>query len=477
MQRNTTELLQRTCEIANEYLDTVGKRPVAAPVDFPALLASMGGDLPVAGGDPQDVIEQLWKLADPALVATVGPRYFGFVVGGSLPVAMAADWLTTTWDQNAFSYVHSPAATAAELIAAGWLIDLFGLAKESSVGFVTGGTMANFTGLAAARHALFRRLGWDVEAQGLIGAPEITVVTNEESHVSIFASLQMLGLGRDRVVKVPADQQGRMQPEGLKRLLADIHTPVLVCAQAGNVNTGAFDPLTEIAACLQDQRAWLHVDGAFGLWAAASPTHKALTRGLELADSVSVDCHKWLNVPYDSGVVIIRDALAHRGAMTLNASYYVAAPGAERDNGNWVPEASRRARGFTVYAALRSLGRKGIAELVERCCRLAQQMADLLRRGPGVEILNDVVLNQVLVRFTPPEGDDADAFTAAVIKRVQEDGTCWLGGTTWHGRGAMRVSVSNWSTTKGDIEMSAAAILRCAEAAALSPGSLISGLP
>jgi glutamate/tyrosine decarboxylase-like PLP-dependent enzyme len=354
------------------------------------------------------------------------------------------------------------------LIAGGWLIDLFGLPKESSVGFVTGGTMANFTALAAARHALFRKLGWDVEEQGLIGAPEITVVTNDESHVSIFASLQMLGLGRGRVVRVPADEQGRMRPEELKRLLGNIHTPVVVCAQAGNVNTGAFDPIPEIHATLQNYPAWLHVDGAFGLWAAASPHYQALARGLELADSVSVDCHKWLNVPYDSGVIFVRDAAAHQAAMTLNAPYYVTAPGAERDNSNWVPEASRRARGFTVYAALRSLGRKGIVELVDRCCRLAQQMAELLAQGPGVQILNDVVLNQVLVRFTPPDGGDSDALTAAVIKRVQEDGTCWLGGTTWHGLRAMRVAVSNWSTTEKDIEMSAAAILRCAQAAAES---------
>jgi glutamate/tyrosine decarboxylase-like PLP-dependent enzyme len=466
MAKNVSDLLKRTCEIATEFLDGVGDRPVAHRVDFAALLANMGGDLPLEGEDVDRVIEQLWKTAEPGLVATVGPRYFGFVVGGSLPAALAADWLTSTWDQNGGLYVLSPAAAAAELVAGSWLIDLFGLAKDSSVGFVTGGTMANFTALAAARHALFHKLDWDVEEQGLLGAPEITVVANDESHVSIFASLQMLGLGRDRVVRVPADEQGRMRPVELQRLLAAIHTPVLVCAQAGNVNTGAFDPLPEIAACIQDYPAWLHVDGAFGLWAAASPRRQALAKGLELADSVSVDCHKWLNVPYDSGVVFVRDDAAHYAAMTLNAPYYVTAPGAERDNSNWVPEASRRARGFTIFAALRSLGKKGIAELVERGCRLAQQMGALLAQGTGVQILNDVVLNQVLVRFTPPGGGDADGFTAAVIKRVQEDGTCWLGGTTWHGMRAMRIAVSNWSTTGGDIEMSAAAILRCAKAAA-----------
>lgn len=466
MQREITDLLKRTCEIANQYLAGVGDRAVAGPVDLQELVVQLGGELPLAGEPSLDVIEQLWTVAKPGLVATVGPRYFGFVVGGSLPAAVGADWLTTAWDQNAGLYVLSPAAAAAELVAGGWLIDLFGLPRDVSFGFVTGGTMANFTALAAGRHALFRRLDWDVEERGLIGAPEITVVTSAESHVSIFASLQMLGLGRDRVVRVPADEQGRMRSEELRRLLGDIDTPVLVCAQAGNVNTGGFDPIAEIAACVHEHAGWLHVDGAFGVWAAASPKHQALANGLELADSVSVDCHKWLNVPYDSGVVFVHDAAAHHAAMTLNAPYYVTAPGSERDNSNWVPEASRRARGFTVYAALRFLGREGIAELIDRCCRLAQQMAALLAKGAGVEILNDVVLNQVLVRFTPPAGGDADEFTALVIKRVQEDGTCWLGGTIWHGRRAMRIAVSNWSTTERDIEISAAAILRCAEAAA-----------
>jgi glutamate/tyrosine decarboxylase-like PLP-dependent enzyme len=313
---------------------------------------------------------------------------------------------------------------------------------------------------------LLQKVGWDVEEQGLTGAPAVTIVTSDESHVSIFASLQMLGLGRGRVVRVPADDQGRMRAPQLTEILADIFTPVLVCAQAGNVNTGAFDRIPEIAACVRDRAGWLHVDGAFGMWAAASPNFQALVEGIELADSISVDCHKWLNVPYDSGLVFVRDVAAHHAAMTLNAPYYVTAPGVERDNSNWVPEASRRARGFAAYAALRSLGRKGVAELVERCCRLARLMAGRLAQGPRVQILNDIVLNQVLVRFSPPSGADADAFTAAVIKRVQEDGTCWLAGTTWHGMHAMRVSVSNWSTTEKDIEMSAAAILSCARAAA-----------
>ena len=458
-----SELLGRTSELANQFLDGLGDRPVSRTVDFDKLLAEMEENgFPFDGGDSIQIVEQLSELAARAIVATAGPRYFGFVVGGSLPVAMAADWLTAAWDQNAAFYAHSPLAAAAEQIAGNWLIELFGLSKGASVGFVTGGTMANFTALAAARHALFRELGWDVEQQGLFGAPSITVVTSDESHVSIFASLQMLGLGSGQVVRVPTDDQGRMRSDQLQSILAGIQTPVLVCAQAGNVNTGSFDPIPEIAACLRERSSWLHVDGAFGLWAAASPAHRSFARGIELADSVSVDCHKWLNVPYDSGLVIVRDAAAHQAAMTLNAAYYVTARRAERDNCNWVPEASRRARGFTVYAALRFLGRKGIAELVDRCCELAQRMANRLSKAPAVTILNDVVLNQVLVRFSDPSGNDDDEFTATVIRRVQEDGTCWLGGTTWHGMHAMRISISNWSTTEKDIDISAKAILSCA---------------
>jgi glutamate/tyrosine decarboxylase-like PLP-dependent enzyme len=458
-----SELLRRSNELANDFLDGVVDRPVARPVEFDRLLAEMRVDgLPLDGDDPKQVIEHLATLANHAVVATAGPRYFGFVVGGSLPVTVAADWLTSVWDQNAAFYAHSPLAAAAEQISAEWLIELFGLAKNTSVGFVSGGTMANFTALAAGRHALLGKLDWDVERQGLFGAPALTVVTSDESHVSIFASLQMLGLGGERVVKVPTDDQGRMRSDHLRSILAGIQTPVLVCAQAGNVNTGSFDPIPEIADCLRGHASWLHIDGAFGLWAAASPAHGSLAKGIELADSVSVDCHKWLNVPYDSGLVLVRDPAAHQAAMTLNASYYVTARRAERDNCNWVPEASRRARGFTVYAALRFLGRKGIADLIEGCCSRALQMASYLSQDEKVTILNEVVLNQVLVRFSDPSGNNDDEFTAKVIGRVQKDGTCWLGGTTWHGMHAMRISISNWSTTEKDIDLAAEAILRCA---------------
>jgi glutamate/tyrosine decarboxylase-like PLP-dependent enzyme len=316
------DLLNRTCEAAIAYLDGLRDRPVGRPVDYAALLRNMGGALPQEPEDAIRVVEQLSKAADPGVVATPGPRYFGFVTGGALPAAVAAEWLAATWDQNAFSYVLSPAAAAAEAVARQWLIELFGLSREMSLGFTTGATMANFTALAAARHALLRNVGWDVEEQGLPGAPVFTVVTSDESHVTIFAALQMLGLGRGRVTRVAADEQGRMRADALRSTLAGIAGPVLVCAQAGNVNTGAFDPLPDIAACVHDRSGWLHVDGAFGMWAAASPAHAALVRGAELADSIAVDCHKWLNVPYDSGLVFVRDQAAHQAAMTLNAPYY-----------------------------------------------------------------------------------------------------------------------------------------------------------
>jgi glutamate/tyrosine decarboxylase-like PLP-dependent enzyme len=458
---NYEELLTRTAALALEHLARLPERPVASPVAFAELLATMGGALPAQGEAALHVIEQLVKNAAPGIVASPGPRYFGFVVGGVLPASLAADWLTSTWDQNAFSFVQSPAAAAAEEIIRTWLLDLFGLPREMSMGLVTGGTMANFTALAAARHTLLKSVGWDVEANGLFDAPPLTVVTSDESHITIFAALQMLGLGRERVIRIPTDAQGRMRSNELKAALANIHAPVLVCAQAGNVNTGSFDPLPEIVPLVRQCGGWLHVDGAFGGWAAVSPNHRHLLAAVEEADSFSVDCHKWLNVPYDSGLVFVRDYAAHAAAMTLNAAYYVTSATDVRENHNWVPEASRRARGFAIYAALRTLGRNGIADLVERCCHLARRLAEQLARDPQVNILNDVVINQALVRFTPREGADADAFTAAVIRRVQGEGTCWAGGTTWQGQHAMRVSVSNWSTTERDIDRSATAILAC----------------
>jgi glutamate/tyrosine decarboxylase-like PLP-dependent enzyme len=455
------ELLRRACSLGIDFLNNLNARPVGHPVDYPALFEKMGGALPIEGKDSLQVIEQLVETAEPGLVATAGPRYFGFVIGGSQPISVAAEWLASVWDQNAFSYVLSPAAAVAEEVVRTWLVELFGLRRDMSLGFTTGGTMANFTALAAARHALLKSAGWDVEADGLFGAPPLTVITSEESHISIFAALQMLGLGRERVIRIPTDNQGRLRAEELRSILARVSSPVLVCAQAGNVNTGAFDPLAEIVPLVKEVDGWLHVDGAFGMWAAASSSYRRLVEHIELADSITVDCHKWLNVPYDSGLVFVHDRAAHHAAMTLSAAYYAPSPEVARDNHNWVPEASRRARGFAIYAVLRALGSQGIAEMVERCCRLARRMAERLAKDPAVEILNEVVLNQVLVRLKPQTGVDADALTAAVIRLVQEDGTCWVGGTSWKGLHAMRISVSNWSTEEADIDRSSDAIINC----------------
>jgi len=463
-------LFGRAARLAADYRAGLDERPVARPVDLDALRTTLGGPMPGPSTTPRETIERLAAAADPGLVASAGPRYFGFVVGSGHPAATAADWLASAWNQNAGLYALSPAAAVAEEVASRWLVELFGLPPGTSVGFPTGATMANFTALAAARDRVLRDVGWDVEEDGLIGAPPLNVVVGAEAHVTIFASLQMLGLGRGerRVQRVAADEQGRMRPDALRATLASLDGPTIVCAQAGNVNSGAFDPLPEIAAAVRGQGGWLHVDGAFGLWAAVAPARRHLVDGLELADSWTTDAHKWLNVPYDSGLVFVRDAKAHLAAMRLGAAYYVETGGAERDSYNWVPESSRRARGFAVWAALVSLGRDGLAELIERDCANAARMADRLRSGPGVTILNEVALNQVLVRFAPAgaAAGDADARTRDVIARVQADGTCWLGGTTWHDMAAMRISVSGWQTTAEDIDRSAEAILRCAAAAA-----------
>ena len=470
-----SRLLGRTAEIATDYLGSLDARRVGGPVDLPALRAALGGPLPEGPSDPLDVVEGLASAADAGLVASAGPRYFGFVVGGSLPAALGADWLASTWDQNAGLYALSPAAAVAEEVAGAWLVELLGLPAGTSVGFVTGATMANFTALAAARHGVLERVGWDVERLGLQGAPPVTVITHGGSHITIYASLQMLGLGRegDRVHKIAADDQGRMRPDALRDALAGIDGPVIVCTQAGNVNTGAFDPFDALIPIARERGAWVHIDGAFGIWAAAVPSLQRLMHGHDGADSWSTDAHKWLNVPYDSGLVFVRDASTHYGAMRLGAEYYVETAGGERDNYSWTPESSRRARGFAVLAALRSLGRSGLVDLIERDCAHARLMAACLATGPRVSVLNEVVLNQALIRFEAaddPDGTAGDARTRAVIDAVQRDGTCWLGGTTWAGHAAMRVSVSGWQTTTDDIERSAAAILRCLAAVDATAG-------
>jgi glutamate/tyrosine decarboxylase-like PLP-dependent enzyme len=456
-------LLAKTAAQAAGYLSSLDQRPVGVRADHSELLARFGGPLPEKPTDADTVVDDLARAADPGLIGSAGPRYYGFVVGGSLPSALAADWLTSVWDQNAGGYVLSPASAVVEEVAAGWLVELLGLPPATSVGFTTGATMANFICMAAARSRVLESVGWDVERNGLFGAPPIEVVVGADRHVSLELALRYLGLGSERVRVVPADDQGRMRADLLGEELRRCDGPIIVCAQAGDVNSGAFDPLGQICDAAHEHGAWVHVDGAFGLWAAASPDRRHLIAGIENADSCSTDGHKWLNVPYDSGLAFVADPVAHRQAMSLlAASYLVFGEGAERDNANWVPEMSRRARGFPIWAAIRELGRSGIAEMVDRGCECARRFAAGLGAAPGVEILNEVVLNQVLVRFTAPDGGDSDAFTREVVSRVQADGTSWLGGTTWQGKAAMRISVSNWSTTEADVDRSVEAILRAA---------------
>jgi glutamate/tyrosine decarboxylase-like PLP-dependent enzyme len=450
-------LLARTAALAADHLEAVGERHAGPLAGHAELRAALGGALPDAGVPAEEVIEALARDAAPGLVASPGPRYFGFVTGGSLPAALAADWLASTWDQNGFSAVSSPAAAVVEEVACAWLLELLGLPPDSGAGLTTGAQMANVTGLAAARGALLAQAGWDVEENGLSGAPRLRVLAGEEAHVTVWRALRLLGFGRAAVEVVPVDGQGRMRADALASALALDDAPVIVCAQAGNVNTGAIDPLADIVAAAREHGAWVHVDGAFGLWAAASPALSHLAAGAGDADSWATDGHKWLNVPYDCGVVAVRDRAAHAAAMGMTASYLVRSGDSERSNSDWVPEASRRGRGFAVYAALRSLGRDGVAELVERCCALAARLAAAVGSVEGIEVLNEVVLNQVLLRFAAN-----DAVTDAVIGRVQADGTCWVGGTRWHGEAAMRVSVSNWSTTEADIDRTADAILTAA---------------
>ena len=450
--------LDRAHHIARAFLKSLPERPVGPRATFEELVRALGGPLPDSGDEPVRVVEALAKAVEPGLVGSAGPRYFGFVIGGSVPAALAADWLTATWDQNAALNIASPAAAAAEAVVAEWIKDLLGLPVEAAVGFVTGCQMANFSGLLAGRHAVLARAGWDVEKQGLQGAPEVQVVIGEEAHATILSALRLLGLGEARAHRVAADRQGRMIPEALRATLAPLRGPILVAAQAGNVSTGAFDPLDEIATIAHAKGAWLHVDGAFGLWAITDPARRHLLRGVGEADSWATDAHKWLNVPYDSGIVIVRESAHLSAAITKSAAYLIRSAGAARDNHDFTPESSRRARGFALWAALRSLGRSGVSAMVGRCCDLAVRMADRLRAG-GVEILNDVVLNQVLVRFTPSRGGDQDAFTRAVVARIQGGGVAWASGTKRHGAEALRISVSNWSTTEADIDRSADAIL------------------
>jgi glutamate/tyrosine decarboxylase-like PLP-dependent enzyme len=453
------DLLHDTAARAARYLAGLDARAVAPASEAIARLAELDTPLPDGPSDPAEVVALLDTLGSPATTATAGGRYFGFVVGGTLPAALAASWLATAWDNDAGMALVSPIGARLEEVARRWLLDIFGLPPESAAAFVTGGTMANFSCLAAARHAVLARAGWDVERDGLFGAPPVTVVVGDEAHVSVLKALGLLGFGRERVVRVPVDSQGRLRAGALPPLAG----PTIVCIQAGNVNSGAFDPAREVCAWARATGAWVHVDGAFGLWAAAAPARAHLVDGAGDADSWATDAHKWLNVPYDSGLAFVRDGEALRAAMATSAAYLTQS--ATREPDQYTPEMSRRARGVEVWAALRSLGRSGLAELVERCCRHATRFAEGLQAA-GYAVLNDVVLNQVLVSFDDPsQGSGQADTTRRVIAGIQADGTCWCGGTTWQGRAAMRISVSSWATTEVDVERSLAVMLRIASEA------------
>ena len=447
---NQRELLQTAAALAADYLDSLPTRAVAPTVAALDSLRALDRPIPERPTDPLAVLRELDARGSPATIASAGGRFFGFVVGGSLPVAVAANVLAAAWDQNAGITVLAPGAAAFEAVALRWVLEALRLPPQAAGGFVTGATMANFTCLAAARYALLERSGWDVEADGLFGAPPLTVVVGDEVHVSVMKALGLLGLGRSRVVRVPTDGQGRMRADRLPPL--DPRT--IICIQAGNVNTGACDPVGDVSRAAHESGAWLHVDGAFGLWAAAAPARAPLVAGVEDADSWALDAHKWLNVPYDSGVALCRDAAALWRSMAPGPAAYLV-HGSTREPDDYTPELSRRARGVEIWAALASLGRTGLADLVERCCRHAARFAAGLDAA-GYEVLNDVTLNQVLVSF----GDDAK--TRRVIEGIQADGTCWCGGTVWHGRAAMRISVSSWATTEDDVEQSLAAMIRVA---------------
>jgi glutamate/tyrosine decarboxylase-like PLP-dependent enzyme len=445
------DVLHEVLAHAERFLDELPERPVGTTATVDELRTALDGALPEEGTDDRRVIADLMKSTEGGLVATGGPRFFGFVIGGSTRASLAADWLTTLWDQNAGLVAAGPAAAVVEEIAGDWLKQLLGLPRDASFAMVTGCQMANFTGMVVARHHVLARHGWDVEADGLQGAPTITVVAGDERHATMDRALRFAGLGPARVL-IPADDQGRMRADALREAVAGIDGPLIVCAQAGNVNTGGFDPLDEICDITHERGGWVHADGAFGLWAAVSPKLRHLVKGHDKVDSWATDAHKWLNVPYDSGLFFCSHPATHRASMGISAAYLLKSD--TREEMEYTPESSRRARSFPIYAAIRALGRAGIVEMVERCCDLARRFADQLSAEPGIEVLNDVVLNQVLVRF-----EDDDETTRRVIENVQRDGTCWLGGSVWQGRAVMRISVSNWSTTSEDVDRSVAAIL------------------
>jgi len=454
-----TAPLDAASDAAKRFLASLPDRAVGSSASLDSLRAALGAPLPDESTDSAAVVRDLAAAVEPGLVATPSGRFFGFVIGGAVPAAVAADWLTSAWDQNAGLYAVAPAASVAEEVALGWITELLGLPAGVSGGFVTGGQMANYTGLLAARHHVLDRAGWDVERRGLTGAPPLRVLAGAERHATIDRSLRYLGIGTDAIVPIAADDQGRMRPDELAAALDGEVGPAIVCAQVGNINTGACDDVGAICDAAHAHGAWVHVDGAFGLWAGVSPRLRPLVRGVERADSWATDCHKWLNVPYDSGLALCAHPEPHRRATGVRASYLIHAERHERDPLEWTPEFSRRARGFAVYAAIRALGRAGVRDIVERCCDLARRFAGRLGADPRIEMLADVTLNQVLFRLTDTAGGAQR--TRELPARVQADGTCWLSGTEWRGAPAVRISISNWSTDEEDVDRSASAVLRC----------------
>lgn len=456
---NDTDLLMRAASEAAAFYRKLDDAHVGATVGYAELRARLDTGVPEVPEDPGRVLDALLRDTQGGLLASGGPRFFGWVIGGSLPVALAADWLAAAWDQNAALYQCSPAAAVLEEVAGEWMKSLLGLPAECSFALVTGCQMAHVTSLAAARHKLLAERGFDVARQGLYGAPPVRVIAGSHRHESLPRALRLLGMGTDALRLVDLDADGRMDMDALATEMAREDAPTIVCLMAGDLNTGACDPFSEACALARDRGAWVHVDGAFGLWLATSETHCGALDGFEQADSWATDGHKWLNLPFDNGFAFVRDRKAHMEAMSTTASYFIAPDGAGRDPMDWNPEWSRRARGVTAYAALRALGRRGVAEIVDRCCRLAGRLVDELGELPGAEILAPARMNQGLIRFRGPEGDH-DSRTDAIIAAVQAEGTTWFGGTTWHGVRAIRVSVCSHRTTDADVDRSVEAVAR-----------------
>jgi glutamate/tyrosine decarboxylase-like PLP-dependent enzyme len=464
--RTPLDALERAAAHALAYRRDVARKPAGPTASYADMRQIFSAPTPEEGCDAATLIDELVRAAEPGLAAMAGPRFFGWVIGASHPAGVAADWLTSAWGQNATGHLVTPAVAAVEEEAARWLLDLLQLPPESSVGFVTAATTASFTCLAAARSEVLRRVGWDVETAGLIGAPTVQVVLGADAHIAVFAALQYLGLGRERVIRVPSDDAGRIRAEAFAAAVRGVDGPMIAVAQAGHVNTGAFDPFPELVAVARERGAWLHVDGAFGLWARACPELAPLAAGVEGADSWAVDGHKWLQTPYDTGYAIVRDAAAHSRALGLGASYLVRATADERRPSDFTPELSRRARGFPTWAMIRALGRRGIAEMVAHHCRLARRIAARLAAEPGIAVLNEVELNQMIVRFGAGESPErGDRLTGAVIEGVQRAGVCFAAGADWRGQAVMRLSVISGPMTEADADQSAESILATYRAA------------